>query len=302
MTPEQFFNFASFSGYFLLTDLYYQQVLHLKPSQTMASRTSQSQARHALINLAALQLRFLPTSVSGLACNILIAFLVPHVTGQILLCVGAVMTAIAPLLYAVIKPGAIFWTNEFWAMILCVAGADFGVAVGLIFVSKLSLSSEHSSAGGLFQTALQVGNAFGTAIATLVYTSIAQKKVEQNSSAVETVVSHGEYPPAALLPGLKSGFWTSCGLALGGESDAGFLFTLSRNQGNSLYDVLGQLTAFLLSAVFLGGMGTVEKKIAATKSDPEVAQSYAMDDKYGGLENPESFGQDRISRPVTQIR
>jgi hypothetical protein len=216
-TSEQFFNFASFSGYFLLTDLYYQQVLHLKPSQTMASGSSPSQARHALINLVALQLRFLPTSVSGLACNILIAFLVPHVTGQILLCVGAVMTAIAPLLYAVIKPGAIFWTNEFWAMILCVAGADFGVAVGLIFVSKLSLSSEHSSAGGLFQTALQVGNAFGTAIATLVYTSIAQKKVEQSSSVVENVVSHGEYPPDALLPGLKSGFWTSCGLALGGE-------------------------------------------------------------------------------------
>jgi hypothetical protein len=183
----------------------------------MASGSSPSQARHALINLVALQLRFLPTSVSGLACNILIAFLVPHVTGQILLCVGAVMTAIAPLLYAVIKPGAIFWTNEFWAMILCVAGADFGVAVGLIFVSKLSLSSEHSSAGGLFQTALQVGNAFGTAIATLVYTSIAQKKVEQSSSVVENVVSHGEYPPDALLPGLKSGFWTSCGLALGGE-------------------------------------------------------------------------------------
>jgi len=219
MTPEQFFNFASFSGYFLLTDLYYQQVLHLKPSQTMASRSCRYRARHALIDLALLQLRFLPTSVSGLACNILIAFLVPHVTGQILLCVGAVMTAIAPLLYAAIRPGAIFWTNEFWAMILCVAGADFGVAVGLIFVSKLSLSSEHSSAGGLFQTALQVGNAFGTAIATLVYTSIAQKKVEQSSSAVETVVSHGEYPSDALLPGLKSGFWTSCGLALGGESE-----------------------------------------------------------------------------------
>jgi MFS family permease len=134
---------------------------------------------------------------------------VPHVTGQILLCVGAIMTAIAPLLYAVIKPGAI----------LCVAGADFGVAVGLIFVSKLSLSSEHSSAGGLFQTALQVGNAFGTAISTLVYTSIAQQKVEQGSRSVETVIGHGEYPPDALLPGLRTGFWTSCGLALGGESE-----------------------------------------------------------------------------------
>lgn len=139
------------------------------------------------------------------------------------MCVGALMTAIAPLLYAVIKPGAIFWTNEFWGMILCVAGADFGVAVGLIFVSKLSLSSEHSSAGGLFQTALQVGNAFGTAIATLVYTSIAQQKVDQLTEPVEVVAGHGEYPPDALLSGLKIGFWTSCGLALGGESSISIL-------------------------------------------------------------------------------
>jgi hypothetical protein len=49
-------------------------------------------------------------------------------------------------------------------------------------------------------------------------------------------------------------------------------------------------------------MGTVEKKIVAIKSDPEVAHSLTMDDKYGGLENPESFGQDKTSRLVTQIR
>jgi hypothetical protein len=49
-------------------------------------------------------------------------------------------------------------------------------------------------------------------------------------------------------------------------------------------------------------MGTVEKKIVAIKSDPEVAQSYAMDDKYGGLENPDRFGHDKTSRLVTQVR
>jgi hypothetical protein len=57
-----------------------------------------------------------------------------------------------------------------------------------------------------------------------------------------------------------------------------------------------------LSAVFLGGMGTVEKKIVATKSDPEVAQSYVMDDKYGGFENPDRFVHDKTSRLVTQVR
>ena len=195
------------------------------------------------------------------------------------------MTAIAPLLFAVIKPGAIFWTNEFWAMVLCVAGADFGVAVGLIFVSKLSLSSEHSSAGGLFQTALQVGNAFGTAIATLVYTSIAQQKVDQMHGPVTITVNHGEYPPAPLLSGLKIGFWTSCGFALGCES-------CPRSPPNFLASSLitscaSANLAFLLSAVFLGGMGTVESRRVAAKTDLEDmshdrrAVPSEMDDKYG---------------------
>jgi hypothetical protein len=49
-------------------------------------------------------------------------------------------------------------------------------------------------------------------------------------------------------------------------------------------------------------MGTVEKKIAAIKSDPEVAHSLTMDDKYGGLEDPENFGQGKTSSPMTQVR
>jgi hypothetical protein len=57
-----------------------------------------------------------------------------------------------------------------------------------------------------------------------------------------------------------------------------------------------------LSAIFLGGMGTVEKKIVAIKSDPEVAHSLTMDDKYGGLENPANFGQGKPSSLVTQVR
>lgn len=57
-----------------------------------------------------------------------------------------------------------------------------------------------------------------------------------------------------------------------------------------------------MSAIFLGGMGTVEKKIAAIKSDPEVAHSLTMDDKYGGLEDPENFGQGKTSSPMTQVR
>jgi hypothetical protein len=52
----------------------------------------------------------------------------------------------------------------------------------------------------------------------------------------------------------------------------------------------------VLSAIFLRSMGTVENKKVAAKSDPEIAQSSGMDEKYGGAENFERFGQDKQPR------
>ena len=101
--------------------------------------------------------------------------------------------------------------------VLTILSCIIGVATGLIFVSLLCLPSEQSTAGGLFQTALNIGNAFGTGMATLVYTSVAQQKM---SGAIDTPASsalHGGYSYDALLKGLKVGFWVSCGLALIGE-------------------------------------------------------------------------------------
>jgi predicted MFS family arabinose efflux permease len=92
-----------------------------------------------------------------------------------------------------------------------------GVATGLIFVSLLCLPSEQSTAGGLFQTALNIGNAFGTGMATLVYTSVAQQRISGSVANLESTTVHGGYTRDALLKGLKVGFWVSCGLALIGK-------------------------------------------------------------------------------------
>jgi hypothetical protein len=92
-----------------------------------------------------------------------------------------------------------------------------GVATGLIFVSLLCLPSEQSTAGGLFQTALNIGNAFGTGMATLVYTSVAQRTMSGTVNHPDSSTLHGGYTQDALLKGLKVGFWVSCGLALIGK-------------------------------------------------------------------------------------
>lgn len=54
-------------------------------------------------------------------------------------------------------------------------------------------------------------------MATLVYTSVAQKNMAASVSASDSPTLHGGYTQDALLKGLKIGFWVSCGLALIGK-------------------------------------------------------------------------------------
>lgn len=58
-------------------------------------------------------------------CNLIVGFLASKVKAQVLICIGALGTAIAPLLFAVMPLGKVYWQYEFPAMIVTVLGADF---------------------------------------------------------------------------------------------------------------------------------------------------------------------------------
>ena len=72
------------------------------------------------------------------------------------LVIGTGFTAVANLLFAVIKVSAPYWAFGFPSAILSVFGADFVFAAGTLFVAKISLPHEQSVAGALFQTMTQV--------------------------------------------------------------------------------------------------------------------------------------------------
>ncbi|KAK7031956.1 MFS general substrate transporter [Favolaschia claudopus] len=125
------------------------------------------------LSLVHTSIRGLPSTVTGLFCNVFIVIFVSRVDVGILVAFGTGVTGIAALLFAIIDPNATYWSYGFVSAILGVFGADFVFASGTLFVAKVALPHEQSLAGGIFQTLTQLGTSFGVAISTIVFNSVA---------------------------------------------------------------------------------------------------------------------------------
>ncbi|KIY50201.1 major facilitator superfamily MFS-1 [Fistulina hepatica ATCC 64428] len=143
------FNWCGFMGYQFWAMLYYQEYMGLTPIDTA--------------------LRLLPQFISGILCNVFVAFVVGRLPVVYLLAGGTLTTSIGPLLFALIEPEVTYWAFGFPSATLGVIGADFVFAAGTIFIAKVSLPHEQSVSGGLFQTMIQLGTAIGVTITTIVY-------------------------------------------------------------------------------------------------------------------------------------
>ena len=77
-------------------------------------------------NLSALQtaLRFLPSVASGAALNILTGFYAYKFRANYLVSVTTLLSAVAPLLMALINPNESYWYSAFWAMLVSPLSAD----------------------------------------------------------------------------------------------------------------------------------------------------------------------------------
>ncbi len=64
---------------------------------------------------------------------------------------GTLLTGCANIYFAVIDPSAPYWVSGFPSACLIVLGVGFTFASGTMFITKVSLPSEQSVAGALFQ-------------------------------------------------------------------------------------------------------------------------------------------------------
>ncbi|GJJ06804.1 hypothetical protein Clacol_001000 [Clathrus columnatus] len=210
-------------------------------------------------------LRLLPMSITGFVLNVIVGFVVRRVDVLWLLVTGTLATGCGCLLFAVIDPSAPYWAFGFPASILSVWGADFIFACGTLFVARVAHADEQSLAGGVFQTVAQLGKAFGLAITTNVYNSVA---MSHHHPLEEPHMANT--PP---LEAFKAAQWTGFGFAiLGSYKTIKQIFSGYRN---NIY----VFPALILALIFLRGVGIVGHRDTtnlskSTQSESEIeAQS-----------------------------
>ncbi|KAF8885463.1 efflux transporter [Infundibulicybe gibba] len=182
-----FLVWCSFIAWLYWSQLYYQNLMGYTPLETVA--------------------RIAPMFVSGVLCNIAVAFIVGKISLIYIIASGSLITSTACLLFAVIVPSAPYWAFGFPAAAISVMGADFIFSGGTIFIAKISLPHEQSLAGGLFQTMTQLGTTVGVTVSTVIFNRV----IEQDSEAMGVVLNPTKTnaPEAAKLNAYKAAQWTA---------------------------------------------------------------------------------------------
>ncbi|KXN82109.1 hypothetical protein AN958_03163 [Leucoagaricus sp. SymC.cos] len=129
-------NWSAFIGWTFWVQLYYQDYTRLRPLEVVV--------------------RLLPMFVTGVACNAFVGIMAAYIPMIVLTLMGALGTAAACILFAVINPKTTYWAFGFPATILSVFGADLVFSAGSLYIAKVSLPHEQSLSAALFQTMIQV--------------------------------------------------------------------------------------------------------------------------------------------------
>ncbi|KAF9649381.1 MFS general substrate transporter [Thelephora ganbajun] len=165
--------------------LFYQNYLRLSPILTMV--------------------RLLPSFVTGIICNVLIALLVGRIPVVYLIGVGTLLTAFGSIFFSLVEDGQSYWSYGFPSAVIIVFGADFVFSSGTLFIAKCALPHEQSVAGALFSVMTQVGTAFGLAITTIVYNAVLES--DARSLGVDLNVHGSAVPRAAQLHAYQDANW-----------------------------------------------------------------------------------------------
>jgi MFS family permease len=146
-------------------------------------------------SLSAIQtsIRFLPMVITGAATNFLTGWLVKRVRADILVLVSASITAVSPLLMAIVKPEWSYWTCAFIATACTPICADVLFNVANLLITSVFPPQTHGLAGGVFNTISNIGNSVGLAITAVVASSVT---LNEKGPHVET-----------LMDGYRVTFW-----------------------------------------------------------------------------------------------
>ncbi|THU88064.1 MFS general substrate transporter [Dendrothele bispora CBS 962.96] len=134
---------------------------------------------------------------------------------KLLLLTGLFISTVGILPAAFVKSGGNFWAFLFPTTMLTMGGAAISYNVASIALVSAVPPVAKSLAGGLINTAFQIGSGFGLAITSLVNESVLRKTLHPED-------------PSSLMRGYQAALFTCCGLV--GSSFVLSVFTIRSGQ------------------------------------------------------------------------
>ena len=171
-----FLSWAQFNAFGYFATLFIQDLQHISALQT--------------------SLRFLPMVMVGLGTNILAGYLMDKVSASILVLIASLLSAGAPLLYAISSPRWTYWAAAFPAMCLCPIASDVLFNVSNLVITASFKKDKQALAGGVFTTVSQMGNSIGLAMTAMVASTVTMDRARGKPAN-----------PSDVLEGYHAAFW-----------------------------------------------------------------------------------------------
>ncbi|KAK1236902.1 hypothetical protein MKX08_007850 [Trichoderma sp. CBMAI-0020] len=165
--------------------------------------------RHSALRAS---LQILPSLISGALTNISTGIFVNRMPVMWSVLISSTISAVAPLLMALIHPEWPYWYDAFFAQfythlviltvsdrmqILTPLSCDILFTVGLLVVSDVFPAHMQALSGAVFNTCAQLGTAIGLTVTSLIATSVTNSSSDADKES-----------PSALMDGYRAVFWT----------------------------------------------------------------------------------------------
>ncbi|KAF2132451.1 MFS general substrate transporter [Dothidotthia symphoricarpi CBS 119687] len=141
-------------------------------------------------------LRILPALVMAVLTNISMGYFVNRLPVMWVVLISSALSAISPLLMAVVDPEWPYWYMAFIAQILQPLSPDVLFTVGLLVISAVFPPHTQALGGAVFNTCVQLGTSIG-----LTVTSVIADSRTAASGDVDKM------SPSALMAGYRAVFW-----------------------------------------------------------------------------------------------
>lgn len=140
--------------------------------------------------------RILPALVMAVMTNISTGYFVNRMSVMWVVLVSSGLSAISPVLMAVIDPQWPYWYMAFFAQLLQLLSLNVLFTVGLLIISSIFPTRTQALGGAVFNTCAQLGTSIGLTITSVIADSVTAASPEVDKTS-----------PDALMTGYRAAFW-----------------------------------------------------------------------------------------------